>query len=158
MLEGSPAVPIRLGAALTWAQRLPACVRNNSINNNPATADPLGGGRGDGDCRRQGWPHRECRVACWALSRQRLSVKKQARLAVAGERRWWRREGGSGVEAWRLLEVFEVFSQNKVLQRFVEQVIDDMVGLDGVQQRLVEKDLETTRVGLTWVWWCRPPP
>ena len=47
----------------------------------------------------------------------------------------------------------------QVLQRFVEQVIDDdMVGVDWVQLRFVEQDLEAPRVGsLTWVWWCRSP-
>ena len=38
-----------------------------------------------------------------------------------------------------------VLSQNKVLQRFVEQILDDVV-VDRVQQRLEEQDLETPRV------------
>ena len=109
------------------------------------TVFSLGGGRGDGDCRRQGWPHRECRAAGPALSRQHFSVKKQQ------ARRWLGGGGGGsgGVrEGWRLLDMFMIFSQNKVSQRFVEQIIDDMVGLDRVQQRFVEQDLETPRVGL----------
>ena len=40
-----------------------------------------------------------------------------------------------------------ILSQNKVLQRFVEQTIDDLV-LDRVQQRFEEEDLETPRVSL----------
>ena len=44
-----------------------------------------------------------------------------------------------------------VLSQNKVLLRFVEQIVDDL-GLDRVQQRFEEQDLGTPRVGsLTWV-------
>ena len=52
-----------------------------------------------------------------------------------------------------------VLSQNKVLQRFVEQIIDDMVvGLDRVQQRFVEQDFEAPYVGsLMWVWWRHSP-
>ena len=71
------------------------------------TVFSLGGGRGDGDCRRQGWPQRECRVASGALSRQHLSVKKQhARLAVAG------REGEGGGRWWRRVQLFHVLSQD----------------------------------------------
>ena len=48
--------------------------------------------------------------------------------------------------------MFSFLSQDKVLQRFVEQFIDDdKVGVDRVQQRFVEQDLDAPRVGsLTW--------
>ena len=52
---------------------------------------------------------------------------------------------------WRLLVVFVVHSQDKVLQRFVEQIIDGTVGLDTVQQRFVEQNRAA------WVWWRRSP-
>ena len=44
------------------------------------------------------------------------------------------------------VEVVMVLSQDKVVQRFVEQIIDDMVGLDRVQQRFVEQNCEAPRV------------
>ena len=45
-----------------------------------------------------------------------------------------------------------VLSQDKVLQRSVEQIIvDDKVGLDRVQQRFVEQNFETPRVVLVEV-------
>ena len=44
-----------------------------------------------------------------------------------------------------------VLSQNKVLLRFVELIIDDL-GLDRVQQRFEEQDLEASRTSLVEVW------
>ena len=46
-------------------------------------------------------------------------------------RRWRRRRGRAG----RCGRVFKVFSQDTVLQRFVEQIFGDFLGLDRVQQR-----------------------
>ena len=48
----------------------------------------------------------------------------------------------------RLMVVVVVFSQDKVLQRLVEQITVDSLGLDRVQQRFVEQDLEALRVGV----------
>ena len=44
-----------------------------------------------------------------------------------------------------------VLSQDRFLQRFVEQIFDDSVGPDRVQQRFVEQNF------VAWVWWCRSP-
>ena len=41
-----------------------------------------------------------------------------------------------------------MFSQDKILQRRVEQITVDFLGLDRVQQRFVEQDLEAPRVGV----------
>ena len=49
---------------------------------------------------------------------------------------------GSGVAV-----VVLVFSQNKVLQRFAEQILDHKV-VDRAQQRFEEQDLEVPRVSL----------
>ena len=50
--------------------------------------------------------------------------------------------GGGGVAV-----VVLVLSQNKVLQRFAEQILDDQV-VDRVQQRFEEQDFEVPRVSL----------
>ena len=110
-------------------------------------AEPVG--RGDGDCRRQGWPQRESRVGSWALTAEAPPRQEaggigggwEAAGAAAGE-------GGRGVEVLRLLEVFKVFSRDWFCSVFVEQIFDDMVGLDRVQQRFAEQDLGAPRVGV----------
>ena len=65
------------------------------------------------------------------------------------------RGGRGGEEAVGVsVVVFMVLSQDKVLKRFVEQIIgDDKAGLGRVQQRFVEQNFETP----CDVWWCRSP-
>ena len=59
---------------------------------------------------------------------------------------WSGRGGGVSVE------VFKVFSLDKVLQRLVEQIIEDDRVVDWVQQRFVEQTFETPCVVLVEVW------
>ena len=60
---------------------------------------------------------------------------------------WWRRRQGRAGGVGRRLAagvslVVVVFLQDKVLQRLVEQITVDFLGLDRVQQRFVEQDIE----------------
>ena len=83
-------------------------------------------------------------------------------------------EGGQGGRRRRRrCVVFKVFSQDRVLQRFVEQIIDEdavveeivkIFSQDGewVQQRFVELNHEAPSSvwlvrSLAWVWWRRSP-
>ena len=62
------------------------------------------------------------------------------------------RAGGAvGQEAAGVSEKVLVLSQNRVLKRSVEQILDDKV-VDRVQQRFVEQDLEAPCVVLVEVW------
>ena len=61
-------------------------------------------------------------------------------------------KGGGHEAVGASMGVYMVFSQDKVLQRCLEQIIDDdKVGLDRVQQRFVEQNFETPRVVLVEV-------
>ena len=80
-------------------------------------------------------------------------------------------EGGEGGAGWRRRRRCGGL-QGLLLQLFVEQIIDEDVGMeeifkvfsqDGewVQQRFVKQNREAPRVflvrGLAWVWWRRSP-
>ena len=57
--------------------------------------------------------------------------------------------------------VFIIFSQDKVLQRFVEQIVDDdkegWTWFNSVSWSRTSKHLRRSCGSLTWVWWCRSP-
>ena len=60
----------------------------------------------------------------------------------------WAGEGGWGEEAAGVSVKVLVFSQNNVVQRFAEQIIDDDKVVDRVQRRFEEQDLDAPRVSL----------
>ena len=73
---------------------------------------------------------------------------------------WTVWEGGEAAGGGSVAVVVLVLSQNKVLQRFAEQILDDKV-VDRAQQRFEEQDLEVPPrlllCSLAWVW-CRRCP
>ena len=101
------------------------------------------------------------RVSSSACSEDKVSgvLREPGVLGVCGRR--WRRRRGRARVGWRRgvsVEVYMVFSQDKVLQRFVEQIIVDScwawkgsTALRGAGPR------GAPRRCLTRVWWRRSP-